>query len=187
MGARLHAWALAEPTQPGASAALQVRVVGGAYGGFCSFDPHSGNFAYLSYRDPNLLETLEAYDASPNYLKTLELTQEELTKVRMPHVYVCVRVCVRVRVCLCRTCVPTRVWCVPAQGVWRVSSWDAWRPWGCLCHLRAPANGHWKRISSSGIALALLHCPPTPAILLCCTRALCMHTSVHTPQCRQTQ
>ncbi|KAF5843319.1 Metalloenzyme, LuxS/M16 peptidase-like protein [Dunaliella salina] len=57
-----------------------VRVVGGAYGGFCSFDPHSGNFAYLSYRDPNLLETLEAYDGSPNYLKTLELTQEELTK-----------------------------------------------------------------------------------------------------------
>uniref|UniRef100_A0A7S3VL18 Peptidase M16C associated domain-containing protein n=1 Tax=Dunaliella tertiolecta TaxID=3047 RepID=A0A7S3VL18_DUNTE len=58
----------------------KVRVVGGAYGGFCSFDPHSGNFAYLSYRDPNLLETLEAYDGSPNYLKTLELTQEELTK-----------------------------------------------------------------------------------------------------------
>lgn len=28
----------------------RVRVVGGAYGGFCSFDSHSGNFTYLSYR-----------------------------------------------------------------------------------------------------------------------------------------
>jgi len=76
----------------------QVRVVGGAYGGFCSFDPHSGNFAYLSYRDPNLLETLEAYDGSPEYLKTLDLTQEELTKVR---VRVCVCVCVWVCGCVC--------------------------------------------------------------------------------------
>lgn len=59
----------------------QVRVVGGAYGGFCSFDPHSGNFAYLSYRDPNLLETLDAYDGSPAFLKSLSLTEEELTKV----------------------------------------------------------------------------------------------------------
>lgn len=28
----------------------KVRVVGGAYGGFCSFDSHSGLFTYLSYR-----------------------------------------------------------------------------------------------------------------------------------------
>ena len=28
----------------------RVRVVGGAYGGFCSFDPQSGNFNFLSYR-----------------------------------------------------------------------------------------------------------------------------------------
>ena len=28
----------------------KVRVVGGAYGGFCSFDSHSGQFTYLSYR-----------------------------------------------------------------------------------------------------------------------------------------
>lgn len=59
----------------------QVRVVGGAYGGFCSFDPHSGNFAYLSYRDPNLMETLDAYDGSPAFLKALKLTPDELTKV----------------------------------------------------------------------------------------------------------
>lgn len=28
----------------------RVRVMGGAYGGFCSFDPFSGNFSFASYR-----------------------------------------------------------------------------------------------------------------------------------------
>ncbi|GBF88872.1 presequence protease [Raphidocelis subcapitata] len=58
----------------------KVRVVGGAYGGFCSFDSHSGQFTYLSYRDPNLLDTLEAYDGSPAFLKGLELDTDALTK-----------------------------------------------------------------------------------------------------------
>lgn len=38
----------------------RVRVVGGAYGGFCDFDSHSGMFTYMSYRDPNLLKTVRA-------------------------------------------------------------------------------------------------------------------------------
>jgi len=58
----------------------RVRVVGGAYGGFCSFDSHSGMFSYLSYRDPNLLETVEAYDGTVAYLRGLELDPEALTK-----------------------------------------------------------------------------------------------------------
>jgi hypothetical protein len=47
----------------------KVRVQGGAYGGSASFDPFSGGFAYTSYRDPNLLETLAAYDNAAAYLK----------------------------------------------------------------------------------------------------------------------
>eukprot|EP00438_Fugacium_kawagutii_P012743 Skav203748 [mRNA] locus=scaffold68:520798:544593:+ [translate_table: standard] len=43
----------------------KVRVVGGAYGGFCRFDPRSGDFKYLSYRDPNLGQTLDTYDGAP--------------------------------------------------------------------------------------------------------------------------
>jgi len=39
-------------------------VSGGAYGGFCNFDSHSGMFTYLSYRDPNLLGTLDNYDGT---------------------------------------------------------------------------------------------------------------------------
>ena len=58
----------------------RVRVSGGAYGGFSDFDTHSGMFAYLSYRDPNLLETVDVYDQTPNWLRTLELDQDALTK-----------------------------------------------------------------------------------------------------------
>ena len=58
----------------------RVRVQGGAYGAFCSFDPFSGVLSYASYRDPNLLETLEIYDQSGRFLKELEISEEELTK-----------------------------------------------------------------------------------------------------------
>ena len=59
----------------------KVRVQGGAYGGFAVFDQKSGLFNYLSYRDPNLLETLDNYDGTGEFLKELELSDEELTKV----------------------------------------------------------------------------------------------------------
>jgi len=58
----------------------RVRVQGGAYGGFCRFDPHSGVFTFLSYRDPNLLETLDTYDNTSKFLKELDLNETELTR-----------------------------------------------------------------------------------------------------------
>ncbi|HUT18018.1 MAG TPA: peptidase M16, partial [Anaerolineae bacterium] len=58
----------------------RVRVQGGAYGGFCTFDRHSGLFSYLSYRDPNLLGTLDNYDGTAGYLRGLELSEDELVK-----------------------------------------------------------------------------------------------------------
>jgi Zn-dependent M16 (insulinase) family peptidase len=57
-----------------------IRVQGGAYGGFCALDHRSGNFTYLSYRDPNLLETLDIYDQTPGFLKRAELDKTELTR-----------------------------------------------------------------------------------------------------------
>lgn len=45
-----------------------VRVIGGAYGGFCSFDSKDGFFSFLSYRDPNLASTLDVYDATADSL-----------------------------------------------------------------------------------------------------------------------
>ena len=58
----------------------QVRVQGGAYGGFCSFDPVSGIFSYLSYRDPNLLSTLDVYDQTSRFLREQALDGTELTR-----------------------------------------------------------------------------------------------------------
>lgn len=58
----------------------RVRVQGGAYGGFGLFDHRSGVFTFLSYRDPNLLKTLEIYDRTGQFLRQLDLSQEELTK-----------------------------------------------------------------------------------------------------------
>ena len=58
----------------------QVREQGGAYGGFSIFDPRSGAFTFVSYRDPNLLRTLGVYDRTPAYLRGLELSETELTR-----------------------------------------------------------------------------------------------------------
>jgi presequence protease len=58
----------------------RVRVQGGAYGGFAIFDAHSGAFGYISYRDPNLVGTLDVYDQTADYLAQLELSEDELVK-----------------------------------------------------------------------------------------------------------
>ncbi|XVF45162.1 hypothetical protein PTKIN_Ptkin02bG0182900 [Pterospermum kingtungense] len=58
----------------------RVRVSGGAYGGFCNFDTHSGVFTFLSYRDPNLLKTLDVYDGAGDFLRELEMDDDTLTK-----------------------------------------------------------------------------------------------------------
>jgi Zn-dependent M16 (insulinase) family peptidase len=58
----------------------RIRVQGGAYGGYCSFDSHSGVFNYLSYRDPNLLDTLDNYDRASEFLRQADLSEDELSK-----------------------------------------------------------------------------------------------------------
>jgi len=58
----------------------KIRVQGGAYGAFCSFDQHSGLFVYASYRDPNLLGTIDNYDETSRFLRNLDLSEDELTK-----------------------------------------------------------------------------------------------------------
>jgi presequence protease len=47
----------------------KVRVQGGAYSAMNNFDRLSGVLTYLSYRDPNLLQTLDIYDQSGTFLK----------------------------------------------------------------------------------------------------------------------
>ena len=58
----------------------KIRVQGGAYGGMCSFDYRSGSFVFASYRDPNLLDSIEVYKNTGNFLKNLKLSEDELTR-----------------------------------------------------------------------------------------------------------
>ncbi|XP_071691752.1 presequence protease 1, chloroplastic/mitochondrial-like [Rutidosis leptorrhynchoides] len=58
----------------------RVRVNGGAYNGFCDFNPYSGIFSFLSYRDPNLLKTLDIYDGTVDFLRQMEMDDDILTK-----------------------------------------------------------------------------------------------------------
>ncbi|WP_342633807.1 insulinase family protein [Desulfovibrio sp. An276] len=58
----------------------QVRVLGGAYGAFCSLDRTSGNFVCSSYRDPNVEKTVAVYDSMADYLAGISLTRGDLTR-----------------------------------------------------------------------------------------------------------
>ena len=58
----------------------RVRVQGGAYGGFCGFDLYSGVFSLLSYRDPNLLATVDIYNQTADHLRRLQLDPDERLK-----------------------------------------------------------------------------------------------------------
>ena len=55
-----------------------VRVIGGAYGGSCSFSATSGRFTYSSYRDPNLVNTLNIYRSAADHLHQASITSEDL-------------------------------------------------------------------------------------------------------------
>jgi hypothetical protein len=57
----------------------QIRVIGGAYGGFSYFAPN-GQVYFASYRDPNLKETLDNYNATPQYLHNFEAGQQTMTR-----------------------------------------------------------------------------------------------------------
>jgi len=58
----------------------QVRVLGGAYGVFCMLGRLSGVLTFVSYRDPNLVNTIDAFDNAAGFLRDLDLGKEELTK-----------------------------------------------------------------------------------------------------------
>ncbi|MBW2674130.1 MAG: insulinase family protein, partial [Deltaproteobacteria bacterium] len=58
----------------------RVRVRGGAYGAFCIFDKFSGVLTFLSYRDPNLLKTIEVFDGTAAFLRNGTLNGDELKK-----------------------------------------------------------------------------------------------------------
>lgn len=58
---------------------LNVRVKGGAYGCMCAF-ARSGNAYFTSYRDPNLMETYNIYKNAPEYVRTFDADDRDMTK-----------------------------------------------------------------------------------------------------------
>ena len=58
---------------------IRIRVQGGAYGAFANFYD-DGNMIFCSYRDPNLVETLNVYKELPQYLREFTLTGREMRK-----------------------------------------------------------------------------------------------------------
>ena len=57
----------------------QVRVIGGAYGGYAGFGAN-GNVYFASYRDPNLKKTLDIYEKTPEYLNNFEADNKTMTR-----------------------------------------------------------------------------------------------------------
>jgi hypothetical protein len=57
-----------------------IRVKGGAYGGTCQLDRFGGYITFVSWSDPNVVSTLEAYDSSSGFLRNVELSDTELTR-----------------------------------------------------------------------------------------------------------
>lgn len=57
----------------------QVRVKGGAYGCMCSF-AKSGDSYFVSYRDPNLKKTIEAYEGASGFVRNFEADERTMTK-----------------------------------------------------------------------------------------------------------
>ncbi len=58
----------------------KIRVQGGAYGAFSSYDHFCNVMAFTSYRDPNITSTLQAFDSSGAFLCNRDLDPEEVEK-----------------------------------------------------------------------------------------------------------
>ncbi len=58
----------------------RIRIRGGAYGAGGSYDRSTGLFITTSYRDPNLLGTLQVYDELASYLQTIALDPETVER-----------------------------------------------------------------------------------------------------------
>lgn len=58
----------------------KVREQGGAYGAGASIDLRTGEFVQTSYRDPNLLATIDAFNATAGFLRTLDIGDADVTR-----------------------------------------------------------------------------------------------------------
>ena len=58
---------------------IKVRVQGGAYG--CNMNSsRQGDMVFVSYRDPNLAETLKVFEKTGDYLRSFNADERDMTK-----------------------------------------------------------------------------------------------------------
>ena len=58
---------------------VKIRVQGGAYGAMTRFNL-DGDMMFVSYRDPNLAETIKVFDETADFLRHFEASDREMTK-----------------------------------------------------------------------------------------------------------
>jgi hypothetical protein len=58
----------------------EIREKGGAYGGFASYQLENGLFAYGSYRDPHIVNTLKVYDEAAAFILSGDYTEENINE-----------------------------------------------------------------------------------------------------------
>lgn len=61
----------------------RIRVQGGAYGNFSRLNRFTGNLLFVSYRDPNVAKTYQAYRDIPGRLGDFDLSEEELEQIKI--------------------------------------------------------------------------------------------------------
>lgn len=60
-----------------------IRVLGGAYGASCSYDPGSSIIKLISHQDPDIVNTVKVCDSIGDYLKNFRLSSEALDRARI--------------------------------------------------------------------------------------------------------
>ena len=58
---------------------INVRVKGGAYGCMNQF-ARNGNMYFVSYRDPNLAQTIDVFEKTPEYIRSFDADERDMTK-----------------------------------------------------------------------------------------------------------
>ena len=58
---------------------IKIRVQGGAYGAMTRFSS-DGDMMFVSYRDPNLAETVAVFDGTAEFLRNFEASDREMVK-----------------------------------------------------------------------------------------------------------
>lgn len=158
----MHVQPSRSPRLPPGPPPCRVRVVGGAYGGFCDFDTHSGMFTYSSYRDPNLLKTVDVYDGGRRHTRRAAVVMNHGARAAPQ---------LRARTG-CEHQARPPVWMLPGSRA----------AWGCGPCTRPPARGAciWFVTGAPKLELANPRCcllPPAQAPSTSSPRWRCLTTS----------